>query len=174
MAKGKVVPIIDKEAADSKAIEELSAKWHSYHDGAYTRSGLVSAVERICLAAEEMIKSIQGVPFGFTIEDVAPNAINVQESVYDLALALDPGIERTLNLRESVEREFAPPFADRLACYKWNRLSDWQGDARFDTSDAAFQVGILFGAHLVGATPEQITALKNGLIRHRSMTINHK
>ena len=69
------------------------------------------AVDRIVAAAEKMIESLDGVPFGLTIDEVAPNSIRIEsdESVYELALALDPGLERTVTYKlEELERVFQP------------------------------------------------------------------
>ncbi len=126
-------------------------------------------MQRIVAAAEEMLKSLDGIPFGFTNDEIAPNAIRVKD-IYELALALDPGIGRWLNITDNLENDFEPSNEDRLAYFKWVELCDGHDTARFDTSDAAFQVGIIFGAHLVGASAEQITRLTKGLIRHRTCT----
>ena len=173
-AKGTVVAINKNEAA-SKEIDTLREVWDKLDARAYTRHGLLSALERIVSAAEEMVASLDAVPFGFTIDDTAPNPIKIEqdEEIYELALALDPGIKRTLATLETLEDEFEPSGDNELALWKWNQLCDGHDTARFDTSDASFRIGIIFGAHLVGATPEQITRLKNGLIRYETMTVRH-
>jgi hypothetical protein len=171
--KGNVVVAIDP--AINKEMDTLSERWEKLEAHAYTHHGLLSAVERIVAAAGEMVASVDAVPFGFTIDDVAPNPIRIDQDqeIYQLALALDPGIERQLATLATLEDEFEPSADDKLARWKWNRLCDGHDTTRFNTSDAAFRIGIIFGAHLVGATPEQITRLKNGLIRYQTMTIRH-
>src|SRR5882762_3960813 len=65
MAKAKVVAI-NKTKEVSDAIEALQARWEKYKKQDYSSAALRTAVERIVSAAEEMLSSLDGVPFGFT------------------------------------------------------------------------------------------------------------
>ncbi|HEY2920936.1 MAG TPA: hypothetical protein VGK77_18290 [Candidatus Binatia bacterium] len=162
---------LDKEKND---METLQKQWDKESDDWYKEFELRSAVDRIMRAAQEFTDSLDGAPFGLTSNGSPPSSLGGPEDIQFLIEALEPSIVGMAKRADEFADEFGPDERDKLARFKWNQFMKFSRNPEFDAGEAGFQIGLIFGARLAGASPAQMDRLKKGLIRERLATYRYR